>query len=220
MNTGRIDAISTAISKCGYSSQLDVIAFANSVRAFNNRGLSDVNVHLGTFELPAHSLALVAQSEYFEKILGSECKEGLSREITFSEGSLQAYWRVFEYLYTEEYSEDPCPTLDAQAETENDDELSKDLRVYSLAEYFSINGLKEHALSRFKSKISRLWVSEIFPDCIREVYGSTSDPNCDMRKAVVEVTRENRGELWVKKAYRELIHEGGDFAVDLMDELM
>lgn len=31
--------------------------------------------------------------------------EGISGELTFGEGSGAAYWRVFEYLYTGDYSE-------------------------------------------------------------------------------------------------------------------
>lgn len=39
-------------------------------------------------------------------------KEGNARKFEYSEGSMQAYWRVFEYMYTGKYSEKPCMKLD------------------------------------------------------------------------------------------------------------
>ena len=44
----------------------------------------------------------------------------------------------------------------------DDDELAKNARVYVLADYFLVEGLKDYALERFKSKFQRRWVSDAF----------------------------------------------------------
>lgn len=78
----------------------------------------------------------------------------------------------------------------------------------------------DYALQNLQSKIGKLWVSETFVDCIRDVYQSTSDPNCKMRKAIVSTTRKHLEELWEKNTFRELVREGGDFVEAVMHELV
>lgn len=38
-------------------------------------------------------------------------QEGNTRKFKYSEGSMQAYWRTFEYMYTGKYREEPCIKL-------------------------------------------------------------------------------------------------------------
>ncbi|KID62570.1 BTB/POZ domain containing protein, partial [Metarhizium hybridum] len=137
-------------------------AIEKAVReAFDSDTLADVKVYLGDVELPAHSLVLTAQSSYFKRALLGEMEEGKTRKFEYSEGSMHAYWRVFEYMYKGTYSEEPCTKL-----TElDDDELSKEVRVYQLADYFEVDGLKREALRRFTTKTIALWATEAFVDC-------------------------------------------------------
>ena len=96
--------------------------FNNTKRAFDDETFADIIIRLGTVELPAHSIILAHQSAYFARALkgglgaaeGRELtfKEANSKEFTFEEGSMQAYWRLFEYMYTGEYSDEPSTKLD------------------------------------------------------------------------------------------------------------
>lgn len=81
---------------------------------FNNPYLADVKIHIYEFELPAHSLVLSVHSEHFEKAFKSGFKEGVSKEFKFNDGSAHAYWRVFEYMYTGKYIEEPVDALNAE----------------------------------------------------------------------------------------------------------
>ncbi|KAI1421352.1 BTB/POZ domain-containing protein [Xylaria sp. FL1777] len=184
-------------------------------KLFNNPNHADVKIYIGERELPAHSVVLVTQSPFFQKALSGHFHEGNAKQFLFKDGSLHAHWRVIEYMYTGSYSEEPAEVLD----TEDDHELIKDVRVYVTAEFFMLDDLKEHALQKFKSKLKQLWVSELLVDCIREIYSSTTVSEYGLRNAVVEIVRSNWRELWGKKAFRDLIRAGGDFAVDLMDKL-
>ncbi|KAL2219326.1 hypothetical protein M432DRAFT_668394 [Thermoascus aurantiacus ATCC 26904] len=160
-------------------------------KLFNSPDHADVKIYIGKFKLPAHSLVLTVHSEYFQKALKSGFKDGKSKEFEFKGGSGHAYWRVFEYMYTGQYSEE-----------------SVDILGYG-------SDLKEYALERFESKIQELWISEAFVDCIREVY-TADEYDSRMKNAVVQVARTNIKKLWQRKRFQDLVREIGDFAVDLM----
>lgn len=38
-------------------------------------------------------------------------KEGVMKKFEYNEGSMQAYWKVFEYMYTGKYSEEVATKL-------------------------------------------------------------------------------------------------------------
>lgn len=102
----------------------------------------------------------------------------------------------------------------------DDEELTRDARVYALADYFFMTALKEYAFKRFQAKIQKLWISETFVDCIREVYRTTNDDDKRMRDAVVQVARTNVNQLWSNKRFQDLVQENGKFAVDLTATLI
>ncbi|KAI0435670.1 BTB/POZ domain-containing protein [Xylaria telfairii] len=181
-------------------------------KLFNNTDHADVKIQIGSYELPAHSVVLASQSPFFRKGLTETFHEGKSKQFHFKDGSAHAHWRVFEYMYTGNYTEEPAQPIG----TQDDDELLKDVRVYVTAEFFMLDDLKQLALERLKSSLEKLWVSELLSDCIREVYASTTESESELRNSVVEVAQTHRIDLWKRKEFRDLLREGGDFAVDLM----
>ncbi|KAL7929636.1 BTB/POZ protein [Trichoderma chlorosporum] len=180
---------------------------------FNCKRHADVKIYLGEIELPAHGIVLASQSKYFKKALESTMKEGIERKFEFREGSMHAYWRLFEYIYKGEYYHDAAVALSSIAD---DDELVQDIRVYQLADYFQVDNLQSYALEMFKSKIDKLWVGENFVDCIRDVYGTTIDRHHVLRLEVAKVARSHLRDLWDKQTFRDLIREGGDFVMDVL----
>jgi hypothetical protein len=74
-------------------------------RLFNNTNYSDAKIHIHDVILPVHKSIICIQSDYFAKAFRPEFVEGDTGVITFKEGGGAAYWRVFEYLYTGDYSE-------------------------------------------------------------------------------------------------------------------
>jgi hypothetical protein len=73
---------------------------------FNDAKYSDAIIRIHNVTLPVHKLVICTQSDYFEKAFQKNFIEGASGELTFKDGSGAAYWRVFEYLYTGEYSDE------------------------------------------------------------------------------------------------------------------
>lgn len=71
-------------------------------------------------------------------------------------------------------------------------------------------------MKRFRSQIEKLWISERFPGCIREVYLSLGGNDMAMRNCVASVVSRNFEALWPKKEFKDLLSEGGDFVLDVM----
>ncbi|UKZ54539.1 hypothetical protein TrVGV298_008348 [Trichoderma virens] len=177
--------------------------------SFNTKLHADVSIRLGDIELPAHGIVLASQSEYFKKALQSSMKEGIEKKFEFSEGSMHAHWRMFEYIYRGRYCHDAEPLLGSI-------DLLKDIRVYQLADYFQIPNLKNYAMRSLKLRLKKLYVSENFVGCIREVYGMSIEVSHDMRKEISDIARTHLTELWDKKSFRALLREGGDFVMDIL----
>src|SRR4051812_35515765 len=84
---------------------------------------------------------------------------------------------------------------------------------------FFLEDVKALSTAKLQLKLQGLWTSDSFPDCVREIYASTPNSDRGMRSAVVEVARVHAGELCCKAIFKELIREGGDFAVDFFESV-
>lgn len=94
--------------------------------------------------------------------------------------------------------------------------LLQDLRVYALADMFFVDRLKELCADKLRAKLREFWQCESFPECVRQIYAFTSHNDRNMRPAVVEAAKMNARSLLTKEAFKELIGEVGDFAVDMI----
>lgn len=183
-------------------------------RLFNDANYSDATVSIYDVVLPVHKLIICTQSEYFEKAFQERFVEGNSGTISFGEDSGAAYWRVFEYMYTGDYFVDLSTN-----NFEDDPILLKDPRVYVLADMFLLEDLKALSTIKLQEKLKELWMSDSFPECIREIYASISDSKSKMRLVVVEIATAHAHELGKKEVFNDLLREGGDFAADYVGAL-
>ena len=133
-----------------------------------------------------------------------------------------------------DYSDDPALDLIAEGEqdvkalekpefnnvTLDELELLKHPRVWSLADRFGIDGLKELACAKFRSQLQQLWTSDTLPDCIREVYRTTPENNNQLRGAVMGVVKEHYKDLYQKASFQEVYCEVNEFTKDLVKLLV
>lgn len=75
------------------------------------------------------------------------------------------------------------------------------------------------ALKKFQDTLTRLWVSKRLVKCITEVFENTLPEDDGLRDAVVRTVAQHREGLLYKRTFQSLLHQGGDFAVDLMQIL-
>ena len=80
---------------------------------------------------------------------------------------------------------------------------------------FRIEELKTMSCNKFKLQLQKHWISDNFPEYIREVYLISSSTDL-MRKAVVDAVLLHRQELVQKRPFQDLLREGGDFAIDIV----
>lgn len=90
--------------------------FNSRCSLFNNIKYSDTTVYLGGSKIPfpAHRLVLGISSPYFDDALTSGFKEAKTHEFTFDKESPHALWRVFQYMYTGDYVDEPSEGLDTE----------------------------------------------------------------------------------------------------------
>lgn len=83
-----------------------------------------------------------------------------------------------------------------------------------------MESLKTLSCEKFRSQLRDHWISDTLTDCIRKIYRNTLQigPG-ELRQAVVEMAAEHRKDLVSRRAFLELIEEGGEFAVDLFNTL-
>lgn len=185
---------------------------SSTASLFNHDWLSDFQIRIYNVTLPVHQLVICLQSPYLEKILKVASAAAGARRLDFQDGSGIAYWRVFEYMYTNDYSE-----ARSTENLEEDPELLRDIRVYALAAKFEIGNLKSLALERFQQKCKNRWESNLFAECIKEVY--TSICGSEMRSAVVQIAAAHVHDLATEARFKAIIHEGGDFVCDYFEML-
>ncbi|KAI8648945.1 BTB/POZ domain containing protein [Fusarium sp. Ph1] len=186
---------------------------ADIAKLFTSGQFADVTIHLGEeFVLSGHSCILATRSEYFNKALNSGLKEARSKEFRFSEGSVHAYWRVFQFIYTGDY----CETTSAELSSPDDNELMLHFQVYMVAKYFLIDQLVDIALQRFESKSRSEWDSKLLTKCIQDVYDSTTEDDRQVRNVILDLTRRYQTSLRDESNFRDLLRQGGDFVLDLV----
>jgi hypothetical protein len=82
------------------------------LRMFGDTRYTDATIHIHGVTLPVHKSVICLQSAYFEKAFQETFDEGISGVLTFNNGSGAAHWRVFEYLYTGDYSDELSNNLE------------------------------------------------------------------------------------------------------------
>ena len=89
--------------------------------------------------------------------------------------------------------------------------------MFALADMFRIEELKVIACKKFEQQLQQHWISDTFPDSIREVYSASNNTDSDsIRNIVVGAVASHKQDLLQKVPFQELIREVGDFAVDLV----
>jgi hypothetical protein len=75
-----------------------------------------VKLYLGVSKTPflAHQVVLGIRSPYFDDALQSKFKEGVTHEFIFENDSPHALWRVLQYMYTGNYSDEPSECLESE----------------------------------------------------------------------------------------------------------
>lgn len=194
------------------------------LRLFNNEEYADSAVHIHGVKLPIHKFVVCIQSMHLNVFFGGES----SQVLKFDDRSVTAYWRVFQYLYTGDYSDDLSNEFKGKVALIvhalgvltllDDPALLRDPRVCAIAHSFFMGDIDLLCTFKLQRRLQDHWASDSFPDCVQEIYLSTYSSR--MRSAVVEVAKVHIHELGKKASFKNLIRNCGGFAVDLFESVI
>ncbi|EJP61135.1 ankyrin repeat protein [Beauveria bassiana ARSEF 2860] len=158
--------------------------------------------------LQAHSSVLATQSPYFSKALlgkytGQDGHNVAARFIENRTETSVSLKEAFKHM-----PDNKCT---------DDERLTRDVRVYQFTDYFGIDDFQVYDLGKLKTKAKSLWTSQGFIDCIPELYASTTDAQCQMRRAVIDIICEHSEDI--SKVLEEPPVRGKQFAADLLNRL-
>ncbi|PGH16006.1 hypothetical protein AJ79_01986 [Helicocarpus griseus UAMH5409] len=186
-------------------------------RLFNSTAHSDVTLYLGQnqVKLHAHYVILSARTHYFDKAKDGGFKESTTDEFHLSEHDSYALYRMMQYIYMGDYSHKKGLVL----EEADEQELFMHARVYVLANYFDVDGLK----GLCAAKISRCTIFQedldSLVESIAEIY-SIRNPCFSMRQTISTKVKKDMKKLYEKKSFRKLLRQNAEFASDVIRVLM
>jgi hypothetical protein len=73
---------------------------------FRNPKYSDATIIIYGVELPVHKVVLCTQSKEMEELFDKNPNKEKPNVLTLNEGSGAAHWRLIEFLYTGDYSDE------------------------------------------------------------------------------------------------------------------
>ncbi|KAK2805343.1 hypothetical protein FQN50_006244 [Emmonsiellopsis sp. PD_5] len=201
------------------SSTSDKVEFLTGFgKLFNSQVHSDVTLYLGPskFKFHAHYVILSVRTTFFDKAKAGEWEEGKTNEFHLKGGRSHALYRMLEYIYKGDYATD-TRCLDG---TKDDADLLKHTRVFLLADYFDVKGLKELCAQKFAKQAAWLWTADQFIESIRDVYSIPKSSGQCMRKEIYTVVQAHIEQLHEKEKFRELLNECAEFAADVVDMVL
>ncbi|KAH0550960.1 hypothetical protein GP486_007675 [Trichoglossum hirsutum] len=147
-----------------------------------------------------------------------------SGEVHLKEDDPDTVGRMVDYLYTLDYDDgtgavDPEVTVeDAAGPSQPGDEqpLTVNVQVYTVAEKYGIAALKEHAASKFGQLVASNEVNEAFFAAIREVYSCTATTDRGLRDLVTQAAFSNTTKLMEMPEFISVLEEFGEFAIELL----
>ncbi|KAK2769932.1 hypothetical protein FQN53_005816 [Emmonsiellopsis sp. PD_33] len=200
------------------SSTSDKIEFLTGfAKLFNSQAHSDLTLYLGPskFKFHAHYAILSARTCYFDKTK-AQWKEGKTNEFHLTDECPHALYRMLEYIYKGDYATD-TRSLDG---TKDDPDLVKHARVFLLADYFDVKGLRELCAQKFAKQAVWLWTTDQFIESIGEVYWIPKSSGQCMRKEIYTVVQAHIEQLHENEKFRELLNGCAEFAADVVDMVL
>lgn len=98
--------------------------------------------------------------------------------------------------------------------------LLNNVLVYALADKYDIAELRELARGKFQTGAGRLLSATEFPEIVREVYSSTPSSDRGLRDIVSQICARRGREMVENPDVNPVIVEVGDFALDLLREVL
>ncbi|KAK2761427.1 BTB/POZ domain-containing protein [Colletotrichum kahawae] len=168
-----------------------------------------------------HHAIVCPRSEFFAAACRNAFREDAEGRISLPDNEPAIVDMMVQYFYRLDYrqppepEDDPSVTDQKQKSNQKAHSLLLHAKVYTLAEKYAIGGLKDLALSKFKTAAAQAWDTVDFLNAATEAYTSTVDSDRGMRDAAIEAFAKHK-DLLGRNEVKTVIEGLGSFAFDLL----
>jgi hypothetical protein len=185
----------------------------SSFARFYHGKFVDLRIECEGFTFLAHKVILANYSIVFEKMLSGDWKEANEGVIQLAEAKVAVVDAMVYFVYHLHYD-------DGKHMASRPDELIFHAQVYSFAETYDMESLKDYARSRFQTALEKDGCrSDVFFCVVDEVYNATPVMDRTLRDILVKVSEKNAEYLITRDDFRTSIAKATDFMTDLFHGL-
>lgn len=147
------------------------------LRFYKTGAFSDVTVTCGGHAFPCHKMVLVTRSEWFFQACAGRFREANSRIIVLQEDDRELVGAMLYFCYALDYDQ---PSADLPA-------VLFHVRMFALAEKYSVYGLTCLAADKFKKEAKNGADKAVLAEVVREAYDTISDEEGMFGRAIMEI---------------------------------
>ncbi|KAJ5938430.1 BTB/POZ protein [Penicillium verhagenii] len=185
---------------------------------------SDIDIICQDVTFKAHRAIVCTQSRFFNSAFCDGFKESFDRSINLKDETPETIERVLSFLYLREYQDEGNVVL-FRPSTDDSDSVSQgdkfnemealkskalnNILVFTAADKFEIDPLKNLASEKFSEWVSGNWDSSIFPEVVEEALALTPSHETKLQEIIAVVISSHIFELIDKAAILPVLSSFG-----------
>jgi len=199
---------------------------ANAVLLKSGR-YSDLTIKCQEREFKVHKAVVCMQSSFFEACVDGGFRESLDGVINLADDDPDTVSRMLSYIYTMNYSDkDPAHTPSSDDGSDDDEldestvkrsQLRNNVLVYSIADKYGIDGLKNYARNQFERlQSSETLDKSVLLETAALVYDVTRGDDRALRELITARLTRALDILAGDEEFRQLCQSNGELCYDML----
>ncbi|KLJ07494.1 hypothetical protein EMPG_17010 [Blastomyces silverae] len=176
---------------------------------FISSTFTDFTIQVADEEFKVHKLIICGQSEFFSRMFNTQWKE-TAEDVIKLEDDPRTIEAMIRFMYGFDYDGSIHGRISP---------MLFSVRVYVVAEFYGIPGLKDQAKTKFEAAVQTCWDMDDFPAVITEVYTTTLPTDQTLRRVLVATATEHIELLLQKDEFVRALELCGSFAADVLRRL-
>ena len=169
---------------------------------FGSEKYSDLTVTTQDRSFKVHKAIVCSQSRVLAAMCDSGFKESSTSILRLEHDDPVTVERMLKFLYIGNYDYGIFHSLECH-------DLMADTLVYSIADKYDIEWLKEIVKAKFEGPARRLWSCKDYPAVIAKVFDTTPDTDMGLRDIVGKVCADHIDEILASETWGELLSNNG-----------
>ena len=170
---------------------------------------SDLTVTTQNSSFKVHRAIVCSQSKVLAAMCDSGFKESSTSILRLEHDDPVTVERMLQFLYIGNYDYGDFHSLECH-------ELMADTLVYSIADKYDIDWLKEIAKAKFEVRARKAWSCKDYPTVVARVFDTTPDTDMGLRDIVGVACAEHIDEILVSETWGELLSNNGTIGLVIL----